>query len=385
VIRFLVIRHCLTIYWNYGSAIYPQTGKIETAPAGLADTIGGIKMDLSIITYDSGSAQMKHLSYVDELMQYKDNSKISWINICGLDDVDAIKHFCELFSIHQLSIEDILSPNQQPKAEIFDKYEFLSIKTIEQKKTLYNEQKNRRRKKQRSWEMSEILINQISMIIMKNIIITFQNTDGNSFNDARRRILDNVGEFRKMGPDYLAYSIIDTIVDEYFITLNSLEDNIEDYEDRATKTSDDTFIQEIQDIKKCLLRIKHAILPLEDNLLIISRHERAFQTDVLKPFLQDLREHLAHAVTMVENQHEWLVSIMDVNLSVLSRQTNMVMKVLAMISTIFIPLTFIAGIYGMNFDFMPELRHELGYPVVLSIMGGIAMIMVIVFKKHRWF
>ena len=342
-------------------------------------------MDLSIIRYDSGSAEMKHLSNVDELMRYKYNSKISWINICGLDDVDAIKHFCELFSIHQLSIEDILSPNQQPKAEIFDKYEFLSIKTIEQKKTLYNEQKSRRRKKQRSWEMSEILINQISMIIMKNIIITFQNTDGNSFNDARRRILDNVGEFRKMGPDYLAYSIIDTIVDEYFITLNSLEDNIEDYEDRATKTTDDTFIQEIQDIKKCLLRIKHAILPLEDNLLIISRHERAFQTDVLKPFLQDLREHLAHAVTMVENQHEWLVSIMDVNLSVLSRQTNMVMKVLAMISTIFIPLTFIAGIYGMNFDFMPELRHELGYPVVLSIMGGIAMIMVIVFKKHRWF
>jgi magnesium transporter len=326
---------------------------------------------------------MQHLSNIDELAQYKGLLKISWINVSGLEDVECIKRFGELYKLHPLTIEDILHTEQQPKLEIFDKYKFLSLKTIQQEKNFHHKQKNTKKGKQEE-EIDEFLIDQVSIIIMKNILITFHETNGDPFDGIRKKILENIGGIRKKGMDYLTYSIIDAVVDEYFLTLNHLEEDIENFEDRATKTSDDSFIEEIQETKKYLLEIKRAISPLRDNIFVISHHG-ILTTDELKPFLQDLSENLNHAIATVENHREWLTNIMDVNLSVLSQQTNKVMKVLAMISTIFIPLTFIAGIYGMNFNFMPELTYELGYPLVLGGMGIIAVIMLFIFKKHRWF
>jgi magnesium transporter len=220
---------------------------------------------------------------------------------------------------------------------------------------------------------------------MKNTLITFQEMPGGSFNDLRKKILENIGEIRKSGTDYLTYVILDAIVDEYFLTINHLEEDIEDFEDRSAKTNDETFIDEIQDTKKYLLQIKRAISPLRDCLNKITRQENFFQTEKLKPFLQDLSEHINHALITVENYREWLSNIMEVNLSVVSYQTNKVMKVLTVISTIFIPLTFIAGIYGMNFEHMPELRYELAYFIVLGFMGLVAIVMLIYFKIHRWF
>ena len=340
-------------------------------------------MEMSIITYDSTSAQLRHLSNIDELIQLKNRSKISWINVSGLEDIGCIKRFGELYNIHPLTIEDILNTEQQPKLEIFDKYKFLSIKTIQREKNFHHKQKNERKNKQE--ETDEFLIDQVSIIIMKNVFITFQEINGDPFNGIRKKILEGIGEIRKKGMDYLTYSIIDAVVDEYFLTLNHLEEDIENFEDRATKTSDNDFIEEIQETKKYLLQIKRAIAPLRENICNISHHGILAQTDELKPFLQDLSENLNHAIAMVENHREWLTNIMDVNLSVLSHQTNKVMKVLAMISTIFIPLTFIAGIYGMNFNFMPELYYQWGYPIVLCVMGIIAVIMLFTFKIHRWF
>ena len=349
-------------------------------------------MNLSIITYDSGTAQMENLSKIDELEQFKSDSKISWINISGLKNIDAIKHLGELFNIHPLSIEDILNTEQQPKIEVFEGYRFLSIKTIQQEKNFHLKQEGRKKsvrfsgkKKRQNSETNVFMIDQVSIIVMKNVLLTFQETAGDPFDALRKRILDDFGEIRKMGTDYLVYSIIDAIVDEYFITISHLEEVIENFEDRATKTTDDTFIEEIQDTKKYLFQLKHAISPSKDTILTISRHGMFFETDELKPFLQDLNENLNHAIATVENHREWLSNIMDVNLSVLSHQMNKVMKVLATISTIFIPLTFIAGIYGMNFLFMPELEFEYGYPVVLGGMGLIALTMIIIFKTSRWF
>jgi magnesium transporter len=197
--------------------------------------------------------------------------------------------------------------------------------------------------------------------------------------------MEDAGEIRRAGTDYLAYEIIDAVVDEYFITINHLEEDIEDFEERSAKTNDERFIDEIQDTKKYLSQIKRAISPLRDCLNKITRQENFFQTDKLKPFLQDLSENINHALLTVENHREWLSNIMEVNLSVVSYQTNKVMKVLTVISTIFIPLTFIAGIYGMNFEFMPELKYELSYFVVLGGMCLIAFVMLIYFKIHHWF
>jgi len=328
-----------------------------------------LEMDLSIITYDLTSAHMMRLSGVDELEQFNNKSKIAWINVSGLKDVDAIKHLCELYDIHPLTIEDILNTEQQPKVEIFDNYRFLSIKTIKQDETI--EQK--------------IMIDQISIIIMDDAFITFQEISSGSFNGIRKRILENSGEIRRLGTDFLAYSVIDTVVDDYFIALSNLEETIEDFEERAVKTSDDSFIEEIQTVKKYLLEIKRSISPLKNNMLIILHHGLFIKNEELKPYLQDLNEHLNNVLSMLETHREWLSNIMEVNLSVLSHQLNKVMKVLATISTIFIPLTFIVGIYGMNFENMPELGFKFGYFAVLGIMGMIALIMIYIFKKNRWF
>ena len=348
-----------------------------------------LETNLSIISYDSKSAQMIHLSDISKLQHYKNDSKKTWININGLKDISSLMYLGELYDIHPLSIEDILHTEQQPKIEAFEKYRFLSFKTIQQE--LKFEQKKKksflffRKKNIQESDIEKLLIDQVSIIIMKNTLITFQEISGDPFNGVRKRILDDMGEIRKMGTDYLAYAIVDAVVDEYFLTINHLEEHIENFEDRATTTSDDTFIEEIQGTKKYLLQIRRAISPLKDNIITIIRQEKFLKTDELKPYLQDLSDNIHNAILTVEHYREWLTNIMDVNLSVVSHQMNKVMKVLATISTIFIPLTFIAGIYGMNFDYMPELKYELGYPVVLGCMAFIAIMMILIFKRRRWF
>jgi len=349
-------------------------------------------MDVTVISYDSGSAQVKHLSDPEELSELKNNPGVSWININGFDDIDVIERVRELFNIHPLSIEDILHPEQQPKIEIFNQYKFLSVKTIQREKNFRHIQTKKKKpffligkKNKPDSGTDEFLIDQISIILAKDTLITFQSIPGDPFDGVRKRILNDMGEIRKMGAEYLAYSIIDSVVDEYFITLSHLEDDIENFEERATKTTDDTFIEEIQETKKYLLQIKRAISPLRANMALIIRHETFFQSATLKPFLRDLGENLNNAIIMVENHREWLSNIMEVNLSVLSHQMNKVMKVLATISTIFIPLTFIAGIYGMNFENMPELAYRFAYPVVLCIMAATALTMIVFFKIRHWF
>jgi len=348
-----------------------------------------LEMDLSIITYDAASAEYCQLSNIDELKKYQQGSKELWINISGLKNINSIKTLGKLYDIHPLTIEDILNTEQQSKVEIFENYRFLSIKSIQREKKFHHNQNKKRRPflffRKEKEKIDEFLIDQISIIIMKNTLITFQEIPGDPFDGIREKILSGVGEVRKTGVDYLAYEIINAVIDDYYLVLNHLEEDIEDFEDRATKTSDDMFIQELQDTKKYLLQIKKAISPLRENVSIILRQNEFLLKNKYKPFVQNLMENLHNAEITVEHYREWLSNIMDVNLSVLSHQTNKVMKVLAIISTIFIPLTFIVGIYGMNFEFMPELTFRWGYPAVLCFMGLTAITMILIFKFKRWF
>jgi len=367
------------------------TKNIELPPGSLV-YIGdrpALEMDLSITTYDSASAELSHLSTIDELSKYQNDSKISWIIISGLKNVDSIKALGKLYNIHPLTIEDILNTEQQSKVEIFENYRFLSVKTIQREKRFHHNQNKKTKPflffKKEEEKIDEFLIDQISIIIMKDTLITIQEIPGDPFDKIRKRILNGIGEIRKSGTDYLIYEIIDAIIAEYFLVLNHLEEDIENFEDRATKTSDDMFIEELQDTKKYLLQIKKAISPLRENVSIILRQNQFLLKNKYKPFIQNLLENLHNAEITVEHYREWLSNIMDVNLSVLSHQTNKVMKVLTILSTIFIPLTFIVGIYGMNFDFMPELRQPWGYPLVLSCMCFIAVSMIVIFKTRRWF
>jgi magnesium transporter len=307
--------------------------------------------EISIITFDHSSAQMHHLSSVDELLSYVNDSTIQWVNIENLKDDETIKKLEKIYNIHPLTIEDALDTRRQPKVETFENYRFISLKSIRQEKKFHlikDDNKKRYSKsdlkkiKEQLEDMEEFIIEHISIIIMKNVLITNQEIPGDSYKDIKKRILENIKKKKKMGTEYLAYSLIDAVVDEYFLSLAHLEDDIEDFEDRATKTDNDTFISEIQETKKYLFQIKRAMLPLRENLMLISRQDM-LTNEGLRPFLQDLRENLSNAIESVETYREWLTNIMDVNLSVLSYQLNKVMKILAVISAIFIPLTFIAN------------------------------------------
>ena len=350
------------------------------------------EMDISVIAYDSTFAEIKTISSIAELSGIKRDGKI-WINVNGLRDSDSLKELMKTFNIHPLTIEDIMNTKQQPKTETFDEYSFISFKSIQREKTFHKTQKKKNNFfglksipiKNIMENKDEFLFDQISIIIMKNAIITFQEIPGDPFDGIRKRILEDLGRVRKMGTDYLAYALIDAVVDEYYLTLAHLEEDIENFEERAVKTSDEKFISELQNTKKYLLQIKRAMLPLRDNLLLVSRRNMPLANDELKPFYQDLQENLTNAIESVENYRDWLTNIMEVNLSVLSYQMNKVMKILAIVSAIFIPLTFIAGIYGMNFENMPELSQPWGYPIVLGTMGCISLTMLFFFKIRHWF
>jgi magnesium transporter len=215
-------------------------------------------------------------------------------------------------------------------------------------------------------------------------IITFQEIPGDSFDGIRRRILNNMGRIRRLGTDYLAYAIMDSVVDNYFLILDALGAGIEEFEDRAVDESDHAFIADIQRVKQNLFRVRRAVWPLRESLSFLVHLDSPLVNDDLEPFLKDLQGNVVQAAETVESYRELLAGVMEVNLSSVSNRMNNVMNVLTIISTIFIPLTFIAGVYGMNFSHMPELATRYGYYITWGVMLIIAGGMVIFFKRRHW-
>ncbi|GHU69052.1 magnesium transport protein CorA [Spirochaetia bacterium] len=321
-------------------------------------------MDLSIIGYDPAGAWKKTAATLDELLSHKNSGGISWINIDGLEQSDVINRLAEVFKIHPLTVEDILDTEQRPKAEEFDDYLFITLKAVNPN--------------------AELDFEQISLVVTDDTVISFQEKPGDYFDGIRKRILNNAGRIRRMGADYLAYRIMDAVVDEYFVILDSLGSGIEEFEDRAIDAGDRDFIKDIQKLKQDLLRVRRVIWPLRESLSVLMRMESKRISGSLEPFLKDLHDNIIQAAETVETYRELIAGVMEINLSSMSNRMSNVMKVLTIISTIFIPLTFIVGVYGMNFTHMPELEYPYAYPIVWGIMALIAVGMIIFFKRRRW-
>ncbi|GHV61980.1 magnesium transport protein CorA [Spirochaetia bacterium] len=321
-------------------------------------------MDLSIIGYDPVGAWAKTAVTLDELLSYKNPAGLSWINIDGLESPDVINRLAEVFGIHPLTVEDILDTEQRPKAEEFEHYLFITLKAVN--------------------PGAELEFEQISLVVTDDTVITFQEKPGDYFDGIRRRILNNAGRIRRMGADYLAYAIMDAVVDEYFVILDTFGSGIEEFEERAIDAGDRDFIQDIQKEKQNLLRVRRVVWPLRESISVLMRMESSRISDGLEPFLKDLHDNIIQAAETVETYRELIAGVMEINLSSMSNRMNNVMKVLTIISTIFIPLTFIVGVYGMNFTHMPELGHPYAYPIVMGIMALIAAGMIIFFKRRHW-
>ena len=321
-------------------------------------------MLLSLIGYDPASAWTKTADTADELLKWKNSAGITWVNAECLDNTAEINRLAEVFKIHPLTVEDVLDIAQRPRTEEFDDYLFITFKAVSPAEDLEFEH--------------------ISLVLTDDTVLTFQEKSGDYFDGVRKRILNNAGRIRRMDVDYLAYAIIDAVVDEYFVILDSLGAEIEDFEDRAVDEKDDSFIEDMQKIKQKLLKVRRVVWPLRESISLLMRMESKRLGGELEPFLKDLYDHIIQAAETVETYRELLAGIMEINLSAASNRLNKVMKVLTIISTIFIPLTFLAGVYGMNFRFMPELDQPWAYPAVWGIMALIALGMVLFFKRRKW-
>jgi magnesium transporter len=322
-------------------------------------------MIFSLIGYDTSGVWTRNFTGVDELIAWEKPAGVTWMHTEEMDKPEEVNRLAEFFGIHPLTVEDILDPtHQRPKVEEFDDYLFVAFKAVN--------------------FSQDISFEHIGMVITTDMVLTFQEKSGNKFDAIRKRIMNNAGRHRRMGADYLAYTIIDTVVDEYFISIDSFGSEIEVFENRALAEKDDAFIQDIQGVKRKLIKMRRAVWPLRESLFMLMRLDsRLFKND-LDPFLKDLYDHVIQAAETVDTYRELIAGIIEINMAVVSNRLNQVMKVLTIISTIFIPLTFIAGIYGMNFQFMPELEQKPAYFIVLGLMLAVAIGMLLFFKRKKW-
>ena len=321
-------------------------------------------MLITLTGYDPAGAWTKSAADTEEIASWKNPSGNTWISVEGLDNPDEINKLAEFFNIHPLTVEDILDITQRPKVEEFNHYLFITLKDVD-----FSE---------------ELGLEQISIIITKDTVLSFQNMPNDHFDGIKKRIMNNAGRLRQTGVDFLAYAIMDSIIDEYFTIIDSFGSQIEVFEDRALDEKDNSFIQDLQELKRKLLKMRRVVWPMRESLSLLIHLDSEHLSDKLNPFLKDLYDHIIRAAETVETYRELIAGIMEINLSAASNRLNKVMKVLTIISTIFIPLTFIAGLYGMNFSNMPELEQPLAYFIVLGVMVIIALGMILFFKRRKW-
>jgi magnesium transporter len=338
---------------------------------------GDKKVDNVIITifnYDEHNFVEKKIDSIDELKILKETAQTLWVNLAGLHDTRLIEKVCEIFGIHSLVVEDILNVNHSPKIEEHDNFLFLILKMIDF-------DKNKR----------DLNVEQISVILGKNYVITFQENIGDVFDIIRERIRTAKGRLRIGGADYLMYRLLDSIVDNYFIILEHIDDKIDLVEEKILEESQDTYLKEIHKLRKDILKLRRAVYPMRDMTYYLQKGENPLVQKATIVFTRDLYDHIANNIETIENYRETINGVLEVHLSNASHRMNQVIKFLTIISTIFIPLTFIAGVYGMNFNTevsifnMPELNWKHGYPLVMLVMFVIAISFVIFFKRKKWF
>ncbi|MFP3908822.1 MAG: magnesium/cobalt transporter CorA [Archaeoglobaceae archaeon] len=323
------------------------------------------EVTISIIDYDEKHFEEKLVENVDECYPFKDTSTVSWINIVGLHEVSIIDRIGKHFGLHPLILEDILNTEQRPKVEDFEDYIFVVTKM------LYTRD-------------GEIDSEQISIILGPNYVLTFQEREGDVFDAVRKHIKESKGKIRRIGSDYLAYALIDAIVDNYFLVLEKMGETIEGLEEELLEEPTTQTLNTIHNLKRELIFLRKAVWPLREVINTVYKGESKLISDTTQIYLRDVYDHTIQVVDTIETFRDMVSGMLDVYLSSVSNRMNEVMKVLTIIATIFIPLTFIAGVYGMNFQYMPELEWMWAYPAVWAVMLAIGIAMFTYFLKKGW-
>ena len=318
--------------------------------------------------YDESSVREKEKAALQECIPFRDTDSVTWIDIEGLQDIPLLERLGESYGLHPLILEDILNTDQRPKSDDMDSYIYVVLKMLD-----YDP------------NSPEIISEQVSIVFGRNYVISLQEgREGDLFDPLRERIRTGKGRIRKLGPDYLAYSLLDTIIDRYFLILEKFAEQIETLEEKLISDPGPETLRQIHHLKKEMISLRKSAWPLRELVYSLEKSDSDLIRPETKIFLRDIYDHAVHIIDSIETYREMLSSMLDIYLSSVSNRMNQVMKVLTIIATIFMPLTFLAGVYGMNFKFMPELGWRWGYPLVMLIMLGVGAVMLYFFKKKNW-
>lgn len=326
---------------------------------------------IKIINYNPKTIEEIEVKSVDECLPHaKNKSTVSWIDIDTISDAALLQEISSKFELHPLVLEDMTHTRQRPKMDDYDDYLYIVVRMLSlDDKT------------------SNIRSEQLSIILGKKYLISIQEKEGDLFDKVRERLRKNKGKIRRMGPDFLAYSLLDMIVDNYFVILEKLGEKIEAMEEAVVKDPSPKMLQRVRGLKREMLALRKSVWPLRELLLSLERESASKNSLIAKDtavYLRDVYDHTIQVIDTTETFRDTVSGMVDIYLSSLSNRMNEIMKVLTVIGTIFIPLTFITGLYGMNFEFMPELEHPFGYPAALLLMLLMAVVMLIYFKKKKW-
>ena len=324
-------------------------------------------VELAYTTYDVEDLVEHPGVSLSECAEALGGTGVRWINVTGLTDVEVVETLGKRVGLHRLVLEDILHTNQRPKVEEFPDHLFIVVHMLQ-------------------WDASTMRVSdeQVSFVLGSEYVLSFQERAGDVFEPVRARIRSGRGLIRSRGADYLAYALIDALVDHYFVILEHLGDAIEALEVRVLDDPSSSVVAEIHQLKRELILLRRSIWPLREVLSELYRGDAELITDQTRVFLRDVQDHAVRVIDTVETMRDVVAGLMDLYLTNVSHRMNEVMKVLTMIATVFIPLSFLAGLYGMNFDVMPELHVPWGYPALLSVMGTLAVGMLIFFRRKRW-
>jgi magnesium transporter len=336
-----------------GTIVYPEKVKKKE-----------IRVD--IIDYNKDDFLIRTFKGIDENLTQINESKVRWINIVGIENLKVVEEIGKQFNLHPLLLEDVVSPYQRTKYEDFKDYVFIVLKKL-------------------TWtEEKEFFTEQISIILGENYVISFQEQETGLFEPIFERIKTPKGRIRLMGADYLAYTLIDIIIDNYFVVQESIGEIIEGIEEELIESPTIQTLQAIYKLKRDVTELRKSIWPLREVINKLQREQSPLISDDLQIYLRDIYDHIFRIYDSIQDYRDIITGMLDMYLSSVSNKMNEIMKVLTIISTIFIPLSFLAGFYGMNFMYMPELKSPIAYPTLILVMIIMAILMLFFFKKKDW-
>jgi len=351
------------------SALKRTSKKFGKAPGTLEYT-GDYKAEptnIVMYSFDSENFSENEIDDVQELSRELPKDKINWIRLHGFKDISKIRQIGEIFDINSLVLEDTLNPYQRAKVEDLNDYLYITLKVFEGGETL-----------------NDVNAHQMNIILMGNCVITLNESKEPYLDLILERIKGSEGRIRAKGHDYFVNAVLDLIVDSYFIVLEGISDNLEDLEKRLREKDVKDFVGSVYDLRRLLTSVRRAIWPIRDIIAYLDSGASRLISDGIKFYIKDIYDHTMHLVETVESLRDVTASLLDLHMTDLSNRMNEIMKTLTIIATIFIPLTFIVGVYGMNFKYMPMLDVPWGYPLVWVVMILIAVLMFLYFKKKDW-